>query len=140
MRATGANPRMARAQGIATDQTIYVGMALSNAMVALAGALFAQTNGFADITIGIGTIVVGLAAVIVGETILPARRIWLVVLACVLGSILYRIAIAFALNADVLGLEASDLNLVTAVLVGLALILPGARNPLRALRARQARA
>jgi len=140
MRATGANPRMARAQGIATDETIYVGMALSNAMVALGGALFAQTNGFADITIGTGTIVVGLAAVIVGETILPARRIWLVVLACVLGSILYRIAIAFALNADVLGLEASDLNLVTAVLVGLALILPGARNPLRALRARQARA
>jgi putative ABC transport system permease protein len=140
MRATGANPRMARAQGIATGETTYVGMALSNAMVALAGALFAQTNGFADITIGTGTIVVGLAAVIVGETILPARRIWLVVLACVLGSILYRLAIAFALNADVLGLEASDLNLVTAILVGLALILPGARNPLRALRARQARA
>jgi putative ABC transport system ATP-binding protein len=64
MRATGANPRMARAQGIATGQTVYVGMALSNALVALAGALFAQTNGFADITIGTGTIVVGLAAVI----------------------------------------------------------------------------
>jgi putative ABC transport system permease protein len=140
MRATGANPRMARAQGIATGQTVYVGMALSNALVALAGALFAQTNGFADITIGTGTIVVGLAAVIVGETILPARRIWLVVLACVLGSILYRLAIAFALNADLLGLEASDLNLVTAVLVGLALILPGARNPLKALVVRRARA
>jgi putative ABC transport system permease protein len=140
MRATGANPRMARAQGIATGQTVYVGMALSNALVALAGALFAQTNGFADITIGTGTIVVGLAAVIVGETILPARRIWLVVLACVLGSILYRLAVAFALNADMLGLEASDLNLVTAVLVGLALILPGARNPVKALVARRARA
>jgi putative ABC transport system permease protein len=140
MRATGANPRMARAQGIATGQTVYVGMALSNALVALAGALFAQTNGFADITIGTGTIVVGLAAVIVGETILPARRIWLVVLACVLGSILYRLAVAFALNADVLGLEASDLNLVTAVLVGLALILPGARNPMKALVVRRARA
>ncbi len=75
MRATGANPRMARAQGIETGRTICVGMALSNAMVALAGALFAQTNGFADVTIGTGTIVVGLAAVIVGETILPARRI-----------------------------------------------------------------
>jgi putative tryptophan/tyrosine transport system permease protein len=140
MRATGANPRMALAQGIATGQTVYVGMALSNALVALAGALFAQTNGFADITIGTGTIVVGLAAVIVGETILPARRIWLVVLACVLGSILYRLAVAFALNADVLGLEASDLNLVTAVLVGLALILPGARNPVKALVVRRARA
>jgi putative tryptophan/tyrosine transport system permease protein len=140
MRATGANPRIARAQGIETGRTICVGMALSNAMVALAGALFAQTNGFADVTIGTGTIVVGLAAVIVGETILPARRIGLVILACVLGSIVYRLAIAAALNADVLGLEASDLNLVTAVLVGLALILPGARNPLKALAVRRARA
>ena len=140
MRATGANPRMARAQGIETGRTICVGMALSNAMVALAGALFAQTNGFADVTIGTGTIVVGLAAVIVGETILPARRIGLAIFACVLGSILYRLAIAAALNADVLGLEASDLNLVTAVLVGLALILPGARNPLKALALRRARA
>ena len=140
MRATGANPRMARAQGIETGRTICVGMALSNAMVALAGALFAQTNGFADVTIGTGTIVVGLAALIVGETILPARRIGIAILACVLGSILYRLAIAAALNADVLGLEASDLNLVTAVLVGLALILPGARNPVKALAARRARA
>ena len=140
MRATGANPRMARAQGIATGRAICVGMALSNALVALAGALFAQTNGFADITIGTGTIVVGLAALIIGETLVPARRIGVVVAAAVLGSILYRLAVAFALNAHVLGLEASDLNLVTAVLVGLALILPGARNPLRALVAGGARA
>ena len=140
MRATGANPRMARAQGIATGRAICVGMALSNALVALAGALFAQTNGFADITIGTGTIVVGLAALIIGETLVPARRVGAVVLAAVLGSILYRLAVASALNARVLGLEASDLNLVTSVLVGLALILPGARNPLKALALRRARA
>jgi putative ABC transport system permease protein len=132
MRATGANPRMARAQGVQT------GRAISNALVALAGALFAQTAGFADISLGTGTIVVGLAAVIVGETILPARRVGLVVLACLLGSILYRLAVALALNSDVLGLTASDLNLVTAVLVGLALILPNARNPLKALIVRRA--
>jgi putative ABC transport system permease protein len=137
MRATGANPRMAQAQGVRTGTTILVGMAISNALVALAGALFAQTAGFADISIGTGTIVVGLAAVIVGETILPSRHIGLVVLACLVGSILYRLAVAFALNADVLGLTASDLNLVTAVLVGLALILPSARNPLKALLARR---
>jgi putative tryptophan/tyrosine transport system permease protein len=136
MRATGANPRMARAQGVATGAVICVGMALSNAMVALGGALFAQTNGFADITIGTGTIVVGLAAVIIGETIVPARGLLLVTAACVLGSVLYRVAIALALNADVLGLEASDLNLVTALLVAVALILPGARNPLKAVLTR----
>ena len=136
MRATGANPRMARAQGIATAQSTYVGMALSNAMVALGGALFAQMNGFADITIGTGTIVVGLAAVIVGEAIFRGGGIVVAVVACLLGSVVYRLAVALALNADFIGLKASDLNLVTALLVTLALILPGARNPLKTLLTR----
>jgi putative ABC transport system permease protein len=55
------------------------------------------------------------------------------VIGCVVGSIVYRLAIALALNAEFLGLNASDLNLVTAILVAAALILPGARNPIRAL-------
>ena len=128
MRATGANPRMARAQGVDTDRQIYLGIALSNALVALGGALFAQTNGFADVTSGVGTIVVGLAAVIIGETLFGARGILMALIGCVLGSILYRIAIQLALSSDVLGLKASDLNLVTAVLVALALILPRLRR------------
>ncbi len=136
LRATGANARMARAQGVATGRSTYVGMALSNAMVALGGALFAQMNGFADITMGTGTIVVGLAAVIVGEVVLRSRLIVIAVVACVLGSVLYRIAIALALNADALGLQSSDLNLVTAILVAVALILPGARNPIKVLFAK----
>ena len=133
LRATGANPRMARAQGIDTDRGIYVGMALSNGLVALAGALFAQTNGFADITIGTGTIVVGLAAVILGETVFSTRTMLLWVSACVVGAVLYRVAVAFALNADFIGLKSSDLNLVTALLVAMALILPNVRNPLKTL-------
>lgn len=133
MRATGANPRMARAQGIATSGQIYTGMALSNALVALAGALFAQTNGFADVTSGVGTIVVGLAAVILGETLFRSRAMLIILTACVIGSILYRVALALALNTPALGLEASDLQLVTAVLVIVALILPGVRNPLKSL-------
>ncbi len=136
LRATGANARMARAQGVATGRSTYVGMAISNAMVALAGALFAQMNGFADITMGTGTIIVGLAAVIVGEVVLPMRRVVFAILACLLGSVVYRLAVALALNADLLGLKASDLNLVTAILVALALILPGARNPIKAMIAR----
>lgn len=132
VRATGANKRMARAQGIDTAAKTYVGMALSNGLVALAGALFAQTNGFADSTMGIGTIVVGLAAVIIGETLVPARAILVIALACLLGSVLYRIAVALALNADILGFNASDLNLITAVLVAGALILPKVRSGIAA--------
>ncbi|MCC6983038.1 MAG: ABC transporter permease [Bauldia sp.] len=132
MRATGANVRMARAQGIRTDWQVYAGMALSNALVGLAGALFAQTNGFADVTTGTGTIVIGLAAVIVGETLIRLRGVVFALIACVVGSVLYHIAIQVALEADVLGLQASDLKLVTAVLVTLALILPRLRRGARA--------
>jgi putative ABC transport system permease protein len=128
MRATGTNARMARAQGVKTGNQIYLGIAISNALVALGGALFAQTNGFADVTSGVGTIVVGLAAVIVGETIFGNRGLLVALIGCVVGSILYRLAIQLALSTDVLGLQASDLNLVTAVLVAIALILPRLRR------------
>ena len=74
MRATGVNPRMARAQGINTDRYILGGMALSNALVAVAGALFAQSQGAADVTLGVGVIVVGLAAVIGGEALIKIGR------------------------------------------------------------------
>jgi putative ABC transport system permease protein len=134
MRATGANARMARAQGIATGRSTLAGMALANALVALGGALFAQTQGGADISMGIGTIVIGLAAVIIGENILPARRLVLTTLAVILGAILYRFFIALALNSDFIGLQAQDLNLVTAVLVMLALVLPMGKRKLKLLR------
>ena len=133
MRATGGNPRMARAQGISTDRQTVWGLAISNALVALAGALFVQSQGGADISMGIGTIVVGLAAVIIGETILPARSLVITTLACVLGAVLYRFFIALALNSDFIGLKAQDLNLVTAVLVALALLVPNFRRKLAGL-------
>lgn len=124
MRSTGSNPRMARAHGVNTGWMIVGGMALSNALVGLAGALFAQTQGGADISMGVGTIVIGLAAVIVGESILPSRKLLLATLAVILGAIVYRFFIALALNSDFIGLQAQDLNLVTALLVTVALVLP----------------
>jgi len=139
MRASGVNPRMAEAQGIRVGAVTCLGMALSNGLVALAGALFAQANGFADVTLGTGTIVVGLAAVIVGETLLPRPTVVAAVVGCVLGSVVYRLLVALALEADFLGLQASDLNLVTALLVGGALILPATRAKLLARLAAPAR-
>ncbi|MDC7703574.1 ABC transporter permease [Vogesella indigofera] len=131
MRATGANPRMARAQGVATERMVLSGMALSNALIALAGALYVQTQGGADVSMGVGTIVVGLAAVIIGETLLPSRKLWVITLATIIGALLYRLLIAVALNADFIGLQAQDLNLITALLVGGALVLPQLKAKLR---------
>ncbi|WP_273427493.1 MULTISPECIES: ABC transporter permease [Marinobacter] len=128
MRATGANPRMARAQGIATGAMIVLGVALSNGLVGLAGALFAQSQGAADVTMGVGVIVIGLASLIGGEAVITPSTVVRALLACVVGAIIYRLAIAFALNADFLGLQAQDLNLITAVLVTLAIVLPGVRT------------
>lgn len=133
MRATGSNPRMARAQGISTDRFTLAGLALSNALVALAGALFAQSQGGADISMGVGTIVIGLAAVIIGETLLPARSLVITTLACIVGAVIYRFFIATALNTDFMGLKAQDLNLVTALLVAFALLVPAYKRKLAGL-------
>ena len=130
IRATGSNARMARAQGVNTGGMILLGMAISNALVGLAGAMFVQTQGGSDISMGIGTIVIGLAAVIVGESILPSRKIFWCTLAVVVGAIVYRFFIAAALNSDFIGLKAQDLNLVTALLVTVALVIPQLKRKL----------
>lgn len=127
LRATGTNQRMAKSQGIPTGGITILGMAISNGLIALGGSLFVQTQGGADITIGVGTIVIGLASIIIGESIFPTKRIWAVMIAVIFGAILYRLFIAFALSNEFLqeiGVGTEDLNLITAILVVLALVLP----------------
>jgi len=124
MRAAGANARMAWANGIRDGRMIVVGLAIANGITALSGALFAQMLGAADVSMGIGVIVVALAGVIGGTALMPSRLIPMLTLACVLGSILYRLALALALSSNAIGLTASDVNVVTAVLVAIALWLP----------------
>ncbi|WP_068713254.1 ABC transporter permease [Vibrio tritonius] len=135
MRATGVNTRMVAAQGASVGFYTYFCLALSNGFVGFAGALFAQTNSFADVTSGVGTIVVGLAAVILGQTLIPGKKIWVAIFAVILGSVLYRLAVAFALSSGMFGLQASDLNLVTAVLVALALVMPKMKGKMKAKKA-----
>ena len=71
---------------------------------------------------------VSLAAVIVGESLLPSRKLYLATLAVIVGAIVYRFFIAVALNSDFIGLQAQDLNLVTALLVTVALVVPRLRQ------------
>lgn len=124
--ATGDNPRMITAQGVNTHQIIILGVGLSNAMVALSGALVAQNQGAADVNMGVGTIIAGLASVIVGETVFGRGGIARGCIAALLGSIVYRLAVALALGLQwgAFTFTPSDLNLITALLVVGALMIP----------------
>jgi putative ABC transport system permease protein len=129
LRATGANEQMASAQGVDNDRMKIYGLALSNGLIALSGGLFAPYQGFADVTIGRGLIVVGLAAVIVGEVLFNPRRLVVALLAAAAGSLLYRLFVTLALNyTGRIGLQETDLQFVTAVIVIVALAVPRLRR------------
>ncbi|NOY45043.1 MAG: ABC transporter permease [Deltaproteobacteria bacterium] len=137
LRATGDNPAMITAQGVNTTFTVMLGLALSNGLVALSGALVAQSQGSADVGMGVGTIVAGLASVILGEALVGDGSVGRALIGVVLGSVVYRLAIATALSVRFgdLALTPSDLNLITAVLVVVALGVPGLRSKLLRRRA-----
>lgn len=126
LRATGDNSRMIRSFGVNTDTTTILGISLSNGLVALSGAFIAQYSTFADASMGIGMIVIGLASVIIGEAIFGAKNVFRATLAVLLGSIVYRIVVALALRVS--WLKASDLKLITAIIVIIALVFPSVQR------------
>ncbi|MGG1600718.1 ABC transporter permease [Paenibacillus naphthalenovorans] len=128
LRATGDNPRMIRSFGVNTDNTIIIGVSLSNGLVALSGALIAQYSAFTEITMGVGMIVIGLASVIIGEALFGARTVVRATLAVALGAVVYRLIVALALRV---GVEATDMKLMTALIVIIALTLPMIRESMR---------
>lgn len=128
IRATGDNPDMARALGVNTDVMKILGLSISNGLVALSGALVAQYQGFSDIGMGIGTIVAGLASVIIGEMIVGEKSISVATFSALLGSFIYRLSIGIALR---LGFAATDLKLLTTILVIIALSTPQIKKLIR---------
>ena len=124
IRATGANPNMARAQGINTSFNKVLGLALSNGLVALSGALLCQYNGAADINMGRGAIVIGLAAIIIGEVAFGKlfHNFGLKLLAVSLGAILYYIVIQFVIST--LSINTNYLKLISALIVAVFLAVP----------------
>lgn len=122
IRATGNNEYMVRALGASTDQMKILGLMISNGLVSLSGALVAQSQGYADVGMGTGTLVIGLASIIIGEVIFGRRfNFAYKLMSVVLGSAIYRMIIAIVLQ---LGLKSSDLKLLTAVIVAMALSIP----------------
>ena len=122
IRATGNNEDMVRALGVSTDRMKIIGLMLANALVALSGAFVSQSQGFADVGMGQGAIVIGLASIIIGEVIFGSRFNFAYKLGSIIGgSIIYRIIIAVVLQ---LGMKSTDLKLLTAVIVAIALGIP----------------
>ncbi len=125
VRATGSNQNMARSLGVKTDRIITLGLMISNALVALSGSLIAQLDyGSALVNMGQGTIVIGLASVIIGEVIFIRKdmNFALKLLAVIAGAVIYRTIIACALTFSFL--KATDLKIITAIVVAFALALP----------------
>ncbi|MEG2930165.1 MAG: ABC transporter permease [Ruthenibacterium sp.] len=125
LRATGDNRSMVSASSINPAFTTTVGLCLSNGLVALSGALIAQYQKFSDISLGTGMVVIGLASLIIGEVIVGRGGIVRGVAAALLGAVLYRIIIALALTSNV---NASNLKLVSAVIVAAAISYPAIRE------------
>lgn len=119
-RATGDNEDMVKASGVSGDNMKLLGLALSNGFVGLAGGMLAQNQAFADISSGTGMMVIGLASVILGEVVFGTRTLLQRLISASLGAILYRVIISQALY---LGMESSDLKLVSAAIVAVALYL-----------------
>ena len=119
-RATGDNEDMVKACGVSCDQMKLMGLAISNGLVGLAGGMLAQNQAFADINSGVGMMVIGLASVILGEVIFGIKTLLRRLIAAALGAVVYRILMAQALY---LGMETTDMKLVSAAIVAVALSL-----------------
>ncbi len=126
LRATGANPVMAKAQGININTMKVLGLAISNGLVSLAGGLSAQYSGFADVNSGRGAIVIGLAAVIIGEVLaesLAGKHLNFALRLCfiVFGGIIYYVVYTIVLW---LKLDPNLMKLFTAIIVAIFLAVP----------------
>ncbi len=127
IRATGSNEKMCRAQGINTDTTKIIGLAISNGLIALSGAMICQGQRLAsEVNMGVGAIVIGLASIIIGETIfMKVKNFALRLFGIVVGSVIYRVVVSVVIYS---GMPPADLKLMTAVIVMVALSLPIIKN------------
>jgi len=114
LKALGDNENLIVSLGLNEEKYKIYGLMIANAFVAFSGAVLAQYQGFADVGMGTGIIVIGLASIIIGDTLFGKRRRLAGTTIVIIGSILYRGVIAVTLS---IGMDASDLKLITSVIV-----------------------
>ena len=114
LKALGDNENLIVSLGLNEEKYKIYGLMIANSFVAFSGAVLAQYQGFADVEMGTGIIVIGLASIIIGDTLFGKRRRLAGTTIVIIGSILYRGVIAVTLS---MGMDASDLKLITSVIV-----------------------
>ena len=114
LKVLGDNENLIVSLGLNEEKYKIYGLMIANAFVAFSGAVLAQYQGFADVGMGTGIIVIGLASIIIGDTLFGKRRRLAGTTIVIIGSILYRGVIAVTLS---MGMDASDLKLITSVIV-----------------------
>ena len=114
LKALGDNENLIVSLGLNEEKYKIYGLMIANAFVAFSGAVLAQYQGFADVGMGTGIIVIGLASIIIGDTLFGKRRRLAGTTIVIIGSILYRGVIAVTLS---MGMDASDLKLITSIIV-----------------------
>ena len=120
LKAVGDNETLVTSLGIDKGKVKILGLAIANGLVAMSGSMFAQQQRFFDASMGVGTAVIGLASVIIGTALFGQVSLFNFSLSVILGSILYQGCVAAAIR---LGLQSSDLKLITAVLFLLILVI-----------------
>lgn len=114
LKATGDNEQLVTSLGVDKGTVKIIGVMISNGMVALAGSIMSQYLRFSDAQSGVGTIVIGLASIIIGISVFSKVKFMKPTTAVILGAVIYRIAISFALSLD---MPAENLKLITSVIV-----------------------
>ena len=125
VRAVGANPDMAEAQGINVWLATIGGVGLAGAFSAVGGALMVQSQGFADVNMGLGILINGLAALMIGEAIVGKQSVPRQLAAPFVGAIVYYQLVSFCLAA---GMPPPDLKLATGLFVLAMLALPSLKR------------
>ena len=120
LNALGDNENFIVSLGLNEERYKIYGLMIANAFVAFSGAVLAQYQGFADVGMGTGIIIIGLASIIIGDTLFGKRRRLAGTTIVIIGSILYRGVIAVTLS---MGMDASDLKLITSVIVIVILLI-----------------
>ncbi len=137
IRATGKNPQMVQAMGLNHHLMVVIGLMVSNGLAGLAGSLAAQQLGFADVNLGVGLIIRGLAAVIIGEVLLRPKTVGEKLIAAATGMLVFDISRAWVFAA--LSLPSTDIRLVSAIVVMIALGAPNLHDRWQAWRKKQKR-